>query len=89
MDGGFSLDVNKSEERPINSSPVLVHQLSHTNTYYDTRNLKSLRHYTREALPRVDHYRNINSVYGHQSRPSLDDLHGYDVSIAMDSNKVK
>ncbi len=35
---------------------------------------KSLRHMTREALPRLDNYRNILSIHvGH--RPTLDELH--------------
>jgi len=90
VDNGHVGTINETQEGPINSSPNSVHQMSHhTNTYYDTRNLKSLRHYTREALPRVDHYRNVNSVYGHQSRPTLDDLHGYDGTIVTDKNKVK
>ncbi|XP_064474706.1 solute carrier family 12 member 2-like [Ornithodoros turicata] len=44
-------------------------------TVYDTANVKSLLQYTHEALPRVDHYRNVMSVHGHISRPTLDELH--------------
>lgn len=40
---------------------------------YDTK--KSFRHYTREALPRLDHYRNVMSIHGHHARPTLDELH--------------
>lgn len=47
----------------------------HSHSTYDTRYLKSLRHMTREALPRIDHYRNILSVTGSAYRPTLDDLH--------------
>lgn len=54
--------------------PVQERTLSY-GTYYDTKNIKSLRHYTREALPRVDHYRNVLSVHGHLSRPTMDELH--------------
>jgi len=35
---------------------------------------KSLRHMTREALPRLDNYRNIMSIQA-AHRPSLDELH--------------
>lgn len=40
-----------------------------------TQHLKSLRHYTREPLPKVSHYRNTLSLNTHQNRPSLDELH--------------
>lgn len=40
----------------------------------DTRYGRSFRHMTREALPRLDNYRNILSVRGAQ-RPTLDELH--------------
>ncbi|XP_042867990.1 solute carrier family 12 member 1-like [Penaeus japonicus] len=39
---------------------------------------RSLRHLTREALPRLDHYRNLASIVrapGGGQRPTLDDLH--------------
>lgn len=35
---------------------------------------KSFRHFTREALPRLDNYRNILSIQAIH-RPSLDELH--------------
>lgn len=35
---------------------------------------KSFRHFTREALPRLDNYRNIMSIQA-VYRPTLDDLH--------------
>lgn len=52
-------------------------------TCYDTRNLKSFKHYTREALPRTDNYRNIDSLHGHISRPTLDELHGVQTTLAF------
>lgn len=52
---------------------------------YDTRNLKSFKHYTREALPRVDNYRNILSIHGHVERPTLDELHGVQTTVQFDS----
>lgn len=54
---------------------------------YDTRNLKSFKHYTREALPRVDNYRNMASIHGHSERPTLDELHGVQTTVQFD-NKV-
>lgn len=35
---------------------------------------KSFRHFTRDALPRLDNYRNINSIHAAR-RPTLDELH--------------
>ena len=57
--------------------PLSAQQLSvaySNNTYYDSNNVKSFRYYTREVLPRADHYRNM-SVHYHVSRPTLDELH--------------
>jgi hypothetical protein len=50
--------------------------LSHTSDHdgYDTRYAKSFRHFTREALPRLDNYRNIMSIQA-AYRPTLDELH--------------
>ncbi|XP_042906995.1 solute carrier family 12 member 2-like [Parasteatoda tepidariorum] len=45
----------------------------------DTCNTRSLCHYTQEALPRLDHYRNIHSLHAHQPRPTLDELHNGNV----------
>lgn len=55
---------------------------------YATKNLKSFRHYTREALPRADHYRNVESVHGFMARPTLDELHGTQATVSFDSNTV-
>ncbi|XP_037030333.1 bumetanide-sensitive sodium-(potassium)-chloride cotransporter isoform X2 [Bradysia coprophila] len=49
---------------------------------YDTRYGKSFRHFTREALPRLDNYRNILSIQA-AHRPTLDELHN-----ATMTNKV-
>ncbi|KAH9426423.1 hypothetical protein DERP_010992 [Dermatophagoides pteronyssinus] len=56
---------------------------------YATKNLKSFRHYTREALPRADHYRNVESVHGFMARPTLDELHGTQATVSFDSNTGK
>lgn len=45
------------------------------STQYDTRYLRSLRHYlTRDALPRESHYRNLGSIAENQLRPTLEQL---------------
>lgn len=44
------------------------------STGYDTKYAKSFRHFTREALPRLDNYRNIMSIQA-AYRPTLDELH--------------
>ncbi|KAK7794045.1 hypothetical protein R5R35_012989 [Gryllus longicercus] len=56
------------------TSPTML--LSHTSdtSGYDTRYAKSFRHFTREALPRLDNYRNIMSIQA-AYRPTLDELH--------------
>ncbi|OQR79445.1 solute carrier family 12 member 2-like [Tropilaelaps mercedesae] len=53
----------------------------YSNSSYDTHNMRSLHHYTREALPRLDHYRNVMSVHGHMNRPTLDELHNATLSL--------
>ena len=52
---------------------------------YNTNNLKSFKHYTREALPRVDNYRHLSSIHGHSERPTLDELHGVQTTVQFDS----
>lgn len=66
-----------SNEGERAASPTAL--LSQGNTYMTMNEAtkyanKSLRHLTREALPRLDNYRNILSIQaGH--RPTLDELH--------------
>ena len=80
---------NTDDERDEFSSPVgSFAQRTYGNnstTMYDTRNLKSLRHYTRDALPRIDNYRNILSVHGHLVRPTMDELHGVQTTQMLES----
>ena len=46
------------------------------DTQYDTKHQRSLRHYlTREALPKESNYRDLGSIHGGQTRPTLDELH--------------
>ncbi|KAH9425070.1 hypothetical protein DERP_011798 [Dermatophagoides pteronyssinus] len=63
-------------------------------THYDTKNLKSFKNYTREALPRMEFYRNLMSIvrfhgHGHGNRPTLDELHGNQTSISLDNSNEK
>lgn len=80
---------NTDDERDEFSSPVgSWAQRTYGNnstTMYDTRNLKSLRHYTRDALPRIDNYRNLLSVHGHLARPTMDELHGVQTTQMLES----
>ncbi|XP_064608218.1 solute carrier family 12 member 2-like [Liolophura sinensis] len=76
-------DNGRSGDRKVSEpdSPVLsVRSMSPTNTYvgYDTHNLKTFGHNTHEALPHVDHYRNLLSstaTHALKARPTLDELH--------------
>ncbi|RWS07512.1 hypothetical protein B4U79_12041 [Dinothrombium tinctorium] len=52
---------------------------------YDTRYMRSLRHYTREPLPRASHYRDVRSIHRHLDRPTLDDL----LNNTYDSERYK
>lgn len=58
--------------RPTSPTMLLAHGTD--NSGYDTRYAKSFRHFTREALPRLDNYRNIMSIQA-AYRPTLDELH--------------
>ncbi|CAH1637162.1 unnamed protein product [Spodoptera littoralis] len=48
-------------------------------TCTDTKYGKSFRHFTREALPRLDNYRNVLSLHA-APRPTLDELHNASLS---------
>lgn len=80
-------DEDSSDDR--NSDSEADNDSLRANIYatagYDTRNLKSFKHYTREALPRVDNYRNMTSIHGYAERPTLDELHGVQTTIQHDS----
>lgn len=63
---------NESERAA--SPTALLSNNSYATMNESTKYAKSLRHLTREALPRLDNYRNILSIQaGH--RPTLDELH--------------
>ncbi|CAG7826123.1 unnamed protein product, partial [Allacma fusca] len=66
---------NAMEHSGGNTVTNAGHPYSHTNsTTYDTKYAKSFRHFTREALPRMDNYRNMMSIQA-AYRPTLDELH--------------
>lgn len=71
-----------SAENPVNKDllNVCAIDLNDPNVY-DSRSNRSLRHYTHEALPRLDHYRNVHSLHAHFPRPTLDELHNGDIVI--------
>uniref|UniRef100_A0A8D8TPZ6 Solute carrier family 12 member 2 n=1 Tax=Cacopsylla melanoneura TaxID=428564 RepID=A0A8D8TPZ6_9HEMI len=56
------------------SSPEELNKLCDIPEDPTTNYAKSFRHFTREALPRLDNYRNIMSIQA-VYRPTLDDLH--------------
>lgn len=56
------------------TSPTMLLSHATDTSGYDTRYAKSFRHFTREALPRLDNYRNIMSIQA-AYRPTLDELH--------------
>ena len=75
------IDSNGDTIRDMATSATHQSHNQSVDTNYDTRYAKSLRHYTREALPRVDNYRHILSVHRHMTRPTLDELHGTQTTI--------
>lgn len=56
------------------ASPTMLLSMGSEHEGYDTRYAKSFIHFTREALPRLDNYRNILSVQA-AYRPTLEELH--------------
>ena len=61
------------------------HPYTHTNSVsYDTKYGKSFRHFTREALPRLDNYRNMMSIQA-AYRPTLDELHDMTLQAKVSS----
>nr|XP_022904226.1 bumetanide-sensitive sodium-(potassium)-chloride cotransporter [Onthophagus taurus] len=72
--GENSLIVDIKED---DDEEVLAYSISdrtRLNSDSDTKYGKSFRHFTREALPRLDNYRNIMSLQA-ANRPTLDELH--------------
>ncbi|XP_013401253.1 solute carrier family 12 member 1 [Lingula anatina] len=54
----------------------LISDSYNSHSFYDTHNLKTFGHNTNEALPHVDHYRNLlSTTQALKSRPTLQELH--------------
>ncbi|XP_071039917.1 solute carrier family 12 member 2 [Parasteatoda tepidariorum] len=79
----FANDTDVAERQPLTDQQNTADS---DGDRYDTHNVRSLRHYTREALPRADHYRNVMSVHGQLNRPTLDELHNPGMSISPDKH---
>ncbi|XP_016992132.1 bumetanide-sensitive sodium-(potassium)-chloride cotransporter isoform X1 [Drosophila rhopaloa] len=67
----FQVDPQNEESDESNDSQEERELLDNE---YDTKYGKSFRHFTREALPRLDNYRNMMSIQA-AYRPTLDELH--------------
>ncbi|XP_043502652.1 bumetanide-sensitive sodium-(potassium)-chloride cotransporter [Polistes fuscatus] len=71
-------DSETVELNPLRRTRFLVNRVDsvegRTSLLGEQETKKSLRHMTREALPRLDNYRNIMSIQA-AHRPSLDELH--------------
>ncbi|KAK5650631.1 hypothetical protein RI129_001660 [Pyrocoelia pectoralis] len=65
-----TLNVTLSDET---SDDEDIHSVTE-KTKLSTTNVKSFRHLTREALPRLDNYRNVMSIQA-AMRPTLEELH--------------
>lgn len=70
----------QEDKQTLNVSVIDINDRSVNSSVYDSHNVRSLRHYTQEALPRLDHYRNIHSLHAHFPRPTLDELHNGDIT---------
>lgn len=74
------LNNTMSSEEHDQSSPIGSYDGQHTygaptyRTVYQTN--KSLRHYTKEAIPKIDNYRNMMSIQGQLVRPTVEELRG-------------
>ncbi|KAK9753797.1 Amino acid permease N-terminal [Popillia japonica] len=60
---------------------------THLNSESDAKYAKSFRQLTREALPRLDNYRNIMSLQA-ANRPTLDELHNATLPNKKDATVV-
>ncbi|KFM67561.1 hypothetical protein X975_18511, partial [Stegodyphus mimosarum] len=78
----FANDADAAERQPLTDQNQTTS--GSDGDRYDTHNVRSLRHYTREALPRVDHYRNVMSIHGQLNRPTLDELHDPSLTTSPD-----
>ncbi|XP_062530592.1 bumetanide-sensitive sodium-(potassium)-chloride cotransporter isoform X2 [Bombyx mori] len=70
---------NKEEDEGTDDSDPSAMDSDDPLTVSDTKYGKSFRHFTREALPRLDNYRNVLSIHA-AHRPTLDELHNASLS---------
>lgn len=80
----YACDSDAAERQPLAEQSQATGGSDYDISSYNTHNVRSLRHYTREALPRVDHYRNVMSIHGQLNRPTLDELHNPSLTISPD-----
>ncbi|CAD7082120.1 unnamed protein product [Hermetia illucens] len=78
----FQVDESQMDESDSNESDEDRENLLENE--YDTKYGKSFRHFTREALPRLDNYRNIMSIQA-AYRPTLDELHNATLTHKLSS----
>jgi hypothetical protein len=72
----FEMTANEVTQRRFSFDKVETNNNNVSNGCDTRRAQLSVDHYkTREALPRVDHYRNVLSIHGRVSRPTLEELH--------------
>ncbi|XP_060804518.1 bumetanide-sensitive sodium-(potassium)-chloride cotransporter [Amyelois transitella] len=97
----FQMEDNRQDSNATEDSEGSGMESDDPLTATDTKYGKSFRHFTREALPRLDNYRNVLSLHA-APRPTLDELHNASlsrkpgqtlekdlVSPAMGSSQVK
>ncbi|XP_065169631.1 solute carrier family 12 member 2-like [Atheta coriaria] len=72
--GDAVVDVGREEDEEDDELHEANDRTRLNSETYDTKYVKSFRHLTREALPRLDNYRNIMSLQA-ANRPTLDELH--------------
>ncbi|CAH2048981.1 unnamed protein product, partial [Iphiclides podalirius] len=79
----FKMEENKTDEDDSEDSDGSGVGSDDPLTVTDTKYGKSFRHFTREALPRLDNYRNVLSLHA-APRPTLDELHNASLSRKPD-----
>jgi hypothetical protein len=72
----FEMTANEVTQKRFSVDKVETNNNNVSNGSETRRAQLSVDHYmTREAPPRVDHYRNVLSIHGRVSRPTLEELH--------------
>ncbi|KAK9753795.1 Amino acid permease N-terminal [Popillia japonica] len=78
---------NDSDNSDDENNVYTVTDRTHLNSESDAKYAKSFRQLTREALPRLDNYRNIMSLQA-ANRPTLDELHNATLPNKKDATVV-